>query len=1071
VTHYSKSQIQIPMNVFTKLTAYCFIAFFPVLSVSRVNAQTYRAGIDSIGHQLVMKSPIDPWNSGPQDSLYELVSFPDDYAANPTKNYPVIFFFHGIGQEGPADGSLLANLDQDALPMFISQGLKPTATVGGTTYKFIVVSPQYVGGSVSYPQFYYIVPDILKKLRIDQTRMYITGLSYGGYGTYSCLTDLTDSTFIKKFAAIMPQSSVLLEGVRLPLLSRAARDTLPVLASAGSLEGAGLTGNESYVDSINAHNPVVPALFVERNGFGHEGGSWDSLYSPTFRPTQTGNRNGFEWMIQYTTKRVGSTAPVVTGTPSANAGAAQTITLPTNSVTLTGSGSETNGTIVSYAWSQLSGPSVAANTPVGQSGMQVSGLVKGTYVFQLKVTDKNNVTATATVTVTVNAAAVVAGAPVANAGANQTITLPTNSATLTGSGSETNGTIVSYAWTQMAGPSVAANTPVGQSGMKVSGLVQGTYKFQLKVTDNSGVSATAAVAVTVNSASVVLSDPGSPVANAGANQTITLPTNSVTLTGSGSETNGTIVSYAWSQVGGPSIAANTPVGQTGMALSGLEQGTYKFELKVTDNSGVSATATVAVTVNAAPVVPGSPVANAGANQTITLPTNSITLTGSGSETNGTIVSYAWSQVGGPSIATNAPVGQSGMALSGLEQGTYKFELKVTDNSGVTASAYVTVTVNAGSGSSGSPVANAGADQTITLPTNSITLTGSGSETNGTIVSYAWSQIGGPSIATNAPVGQSGMKLSGLEQGTYKFELKVTDNTGKSATDYATVTVNPAPSQAPTAIANANQLLTATVSNVTLDGSASYDPVGTIVSYQWLQLSGLGGSMIENATSSVATLTGAKPGVYVFELIVMNNEGATATTTVSVTVNPAFSQGGPVAVAGIDTTISYPATGFVLNGSGSYDPSGTIEAYSWKEVSGPTNALSSTSQGVTAVASGLETGNYVFQLTIIDNNGQSDSSTVAIKVNSTQTEPALSIYPNPTIGEQVNITGTSVGKGNMYVTLLDVSGRMLMKTVYEMEGSAQFSETLPLPALMRGVYLLSIRFDGQNRSKIFKLVRQ
>jgi len=323
--------------------------------------------------------------------------------------------------------------------------------------------------------------------------------------------------------------------------------------------------------------------------------------------------------------------------------------------------------------------------------------------------------------------------------------------------------------------------------------VQGVYSFQIKVTDNSGVTATDVMKVTVNPAVVV---PGAPVVNAGADQIITLPVNNTTLTATASESGGTIVSYAWTQTSGPSTATIAASSQLSTGISGLVQGVYTFQILVTDNSGVTATDVVKVTVNPAPPVPGAPSANAGADQTITLPTNSVTLSGSGSETNGTIVSYAWTQTSGPSTATIGTAGQASTVVSGLVQGVYTFQLTVTDNSGVKATDVVKVTVNAAAPVPGPPSANAGADQTITLPTNSTTLSGSGSEANGTIVSYAWTQTSGPSTATIATAGQASTVVSGLEQGVYVFQLTVTDNSGVTATDVVKVTVNPAPAHVP-----------------------------------------------------------------------------------------------------------------------------------------------------------------------------------------------------------------------------------------------------------------------------------
>ena len=81
----------------------------------------------------------------------------------------------------------------------------------------------------------------------------------------------------------------------------------------------------------------------------------------------------------------------------------------------------------------------------------------------------------------------------------------------------------------------------------------------------------------------------------------------------------------------------------------LSAGTYQFELTVTDNKGAIAKDTVQVTVNEAANIP--PTADAGNDQTITLPTNSVNLNGTGADEDGTIASYQWTKISGPNSGT------------------------------------------------------------------------------------------------------------------------------------------------------------------------------------------------------------------------------------------------------------------------------------------------------------------------------------------------------------------------------------------------------------------------------------
>jgi hypothetical protein len=123
------------------------------------------------------------------------------------------------------------------------------------------------------------------------------------------------------------------------------------------------------------------------------------------------------------------------------------------------------------------------------------------------------------------------------------------------------------------------------------------------------------------------------------------------------------------------------------------------------------------------------------------------------------------------------------------QGVYKFELKVTDNYGATGKDTMQVTVNAAGNII--PTANAGADQTITLPTSTVSLAGSGTDPDGSIATYFWTKISGPTAGTIANINSASTSVTGLVQGVYKFELKVTDNNGAAGKDTMQVTVNAA----------------------------------------------------------------------------------------------------------------------------------------------------------------------------------------------------------------------------------------------------------------------------------------
>ena len=90
-----------------------------------------------------------------------------------------------------------------------------------------------------------------------------------------------------------------------------------------------------------------------------------------------------------------------------------------------------------------------------------------------------------------------------------------------------------------------------------------------------------------------------------------------------------------------------------------------------------------------------------------------------------------------------------------------------------------------------PTADAGPAQSITLPTNSATLTGTGADEDGDVVAYLWSQVSGPSASTIVNPGSASTTVNGLQQGKYVFQLMVTDDMGATGVDTTSIIVNPA----------------------------------------------------------------------------------------------------------------------------------------------------------------------------------------------------------------------------------------------------------------------------------------
>ncbi|CAI5661478.1 unnamed protein product [Oreochromis niloticus] len=214
----------------------------------------------------------------------------------------------------------------------------------------------------------------------------------------------------------------------------------------------------------------------------------------------------------------------------------------------------------------------------------------------------------------------------------------------------------------------------------------------------------------------------------------------------------------------------------------------------------AATTTTAATESAASAsvshVGGSnrgPVAVVGPDRSLSLPVSSLLLNGSGSSDDRGIVSYRWEAVSGPPGLRLDDADQPVATASGVRAGRYTFRLTVSDQEGATDSASLTVRVL--EASSLLPVAHASGSHSLTLPNNSLVLRGSVTNADQTAVHFLWTRDSQSPAAGDVLYGsdtQPSLYLANLVEGTYLFQLKVTNAQGRSGSATATVEVRPEP---------------------------------------------------------------------------------------------------------------------------------------------------------------------------------------------------------------------------------------------------------------------------------------
>jgi hypothetical protein len=723
--------------------------------------------------------------------------------------------------------------------------------------------------------------------------------------------------------------------------------------------------------------------------------SSNTVVKPTFTAPDVTSNTAYTFTLTVNDGKLDSSDQVVitvkkgNKAPVADAGTDQAVNENTVA-TLNGSAStDADGDALTYRWTAPTGITLSSATASVTTFTAPEVTSDKTYTFTLTVSD-GTATSTDQVAVTVKQ---VNKAPVARAGADQSVNENT-SVTLNGSAStDADGDPLTYQWTAPAGIILNAATASITTFTAPDVTSDKAYTFTLTVSDGTATS-TDQVIVTVKKVNI------SPVANAGPDQSV-MENSLVTLNGSAStDGDGDPLTYQWTAPVGITLSAATASITTFTSPDVTSNKAYTFTLTVSDGTATS-TDQIVVTVKQ---VNKAPTAKAGIDQVVNENTL-VTLNGSAStDDDGDPLTYQWTAPSGIMLNSATTSVTTFTAPEVTSDQAYTFTLTVDDGT-ATSTDQVVITVKQ---VNKVPVARAGVDQSV-MENTSVTLNGSAStDGDGDLLTYQWTAPSGITLSAATASITTFTAPDVTSDKAYTFTLTVSDGTATS-TDQVVVTVKKL-NISPVAKAGVDQSVNENTL-VTLNGSASSDADGDALTYQWTAPVGI---TLSSATASVTTFTAPEvtsDKTYTFTLTVSDG---TATSTDQVVITVKQVNKVPVAYAGSDQSVN-ENTLVTLNGSASTDADGDALTYQWTAPAGIT--LSAATASVTTFTAPEVTSDkaYTFTLTVSDGIATSTADLVIVTVRQVNKVP-IAFNASVTTNEDVAVSGT--------VTATDADGDVL-----------------------------------------------
>ena len=197
-----------------------------------------------------------------------LLYLPDEYQKSKT-DWPLILFLHGAGERGDE----LKKVEMHGPPKLIAKD--------GKQFPFVIVSPQcpengWWDSELQIDVLNNLLDEIVSQYRIDKDKIYVTGISMGGFGTWSLACEYPD-----RFAAIAP-----ICGKGSPEKAEKIKH-LPVWVFHGAKDDVvPLKNSEEMVDALKKAGGNVK--FTVYPDAGHD--SWTAAYN---------NPELFDWFLKH----------------------------------------------------------------------------------------------------------------------------------------------------------------------------------------------------------------------------------------------------------------------------------------------------------------------------------------------------------------------------------------------------------------------------------------------------------------------------------------------------------------------------------------------------------------------------------------------------------------------------------------------------------------------------------------------------------------------------------------------------------------------------------------------------